>query len=157
MDTVLRKDNIILKQLSDEDALGFYHLYNPEAAPGHPVTGTKTPLEFTRHIISLCNMIFSIRMAADPGVIIGDCALHDRDEVEGEIEIGGTLVPAYWGEGVMKTAFELLIVRAQQQYPVDKIIAKTEQENLNAIKFAQKMGFKIAGVDAGIVLLKKQL
>ncbi len=157
MDTVLIENNIILKPLSDADALAFYHLYNPDSIPAHPVTGVRTPLEFTRHIILRCNDIYTIRIANNPGVIIGDCALHDWDEPKGEIEIGGTLLPEYWGKGIMKVAFELLIARAQQQYLVDKIIAKTETENLKAIKFAQKMGFSIAGVAAGTVLLKKQL
>lgn len=157
MDTVLIENHIILKPLSDEDALAFYGLYNPDSIPAHPVTGDKTPLEFTRHIILSCNDIYTIRLRNDSGVIIGDCALHDWDELKGAIEIGGTLLHEYWGKGIMKVAFELLIARAQQQYLVDKIIAKTEMENIKAIKFAQKMGFSIAGVAADTVLLEKKL
>lgn len=157
MDTILIKENIILKQLIDADALAFHRLYNPGGAWGHAITGTKTPLEFTRHIISLCNLIFSIRMADAPDYIIGDCALHDWDKTKGEIEIGGTLLPEFWGKGIMKGAFELLIARAQQQYLVNKIIAKTEKENHKAIKFALKMGFEETGTDADTLVLTKYL
>lgn len=57
----------------------------------------------------------------------------------------------------MKAAFELLIARAQQQYLVDKIVAKTEKENLKAIKFAQKMGFKATTTKGDAVMLVKYL
>ncbi len=157
MDTVLIKENIILKQLSAADALAFHRLYNPEGAWEHAITGAKTPLEFTRHIISLCNHIFSIRMADDPAIIIGDCALHDWDKAKGEIEIGGTLLPEYWGKGIMQAAFELLIELAQQQYAVNKVVAKTETDNRKAIKFALKMGFEETGIGADTLILTKYL
>jgi len=157
MDTVLIKENIILKQLIDADALAFHRLYNPEGAWEHAITGAKTPLEFTRHIISLCNHIFSIRMADDPDLIIGDCALHDWDKATGEIEIGGTLLPEYWGKGIMQAAFEQLIELAQQRYVVNKIVAKTEMANTKAIKFALKMGFKERETEGKTVILIKYL
>lgn len=157
MDIVISKGNIILKALSDEDAIAFYRLYNPEAILEHAVTRAKSPLEFIRHIVLICNEIYSIRMLDAPDVIIGDCALHDWNRSKREIEIGGTLLPGYWGKGIMKAAFELLIARAQQQYVVDKIIAKTEKENLKAIKFAQKMGFKKTTTKDNIVVLIKYL
>lgn len=155
MDTVMSKGNIILKTLSDEDALAFYRLYNSEGALEHVITGGKSPLEFTRHIISLCDEIYGIRMLDAPDVIIGDCALHDWNRTNREIEIGGTLLPGYWGKGIMKAAFELLIARAQQQYLVDKIMAKTE--NLKALKFAQKMGFKVTTIEGDTRVLIKYL
>ncbi|RZJ79560.1 MAG: N-acetyltransferase [Chryseobacterium sp.] len=128
----LSKGNIILKLLNDEDALMFYHLYHTEDKNGSAVTGNKTPLEFTRYIISRCNDIFSIRLVDAPDIIIGDCALHDWNASKQEIEIGGTLLPQYQGKGIMKAAFELLIERAQQQYSVKYIIAKTECCNVRA-------------------------
>ena len=136
-------------------ALMFYHLSHAEEE--NAGRRAETPLEFTRHIISLCNEIYSIRLADYPNVIIGDCALHDWNRSKREIEIGGTLLPGSWGKGSMKTAFELLIARAQQQYVVDKIIAKTEKENLKAVKFAQKMGFKEAVMKGDTVVLIKYL
>lgn len=154
METALKKGNILLKCLSEADALAFHRLY---AEGERSVTGNKTPLEFTQHIISLCNEIYSIRMADDPDTLIGDCALHDWKTSKREIEIGGTLLPEYWGKGIMKTAFDLLIVRAQQQYGVDTIIVKTEIENKKAIKFALKMGFKKVDGGNDIVLMTKQL
>lgn len=154
METALKKENILLQPLSEADAAAFYRLY---AEGERPVTGNKTPLEFTQYIISLCNEIYSIRMADDPDALIGDCALHDWNVSEREIEIGGTLLPEYWGKGIMKTAFDLLIARARQNYAVDKILAKTEIENKKAIKFALKMGFQEAGTVGDTLVLVKHL
>lgn len=156
METILNKGNVLLKRLSEQDALAFYHLY-AEGEAGNAVTGNRTPLEFTQHVISLCNEIYSIRMADDPGKLIGDCALHDWNASKKEIEIGGTLLPGYWGKGIMKTAFDLLIARAQQQYAVNKIIAKTETGNSKAIQFALKTGFEVAETEDNTLVLVKYL
>lgn len=154
MEIALNKGNVLLKRLSEADAVAFYRLY---AEAERPVTGNKTPLEFTQYIISLCNEVYSIRMADAPDVLIGDCALHDWNVSKREIEIGGTLLPEYWGKGIMKTAFGLLISRAKQKYAVDTIIAKTEIDNKKAIKFALKMGFQETGTVGDTLVLAKQL
>lgn len=57
----------------------------------------------------------------------------------------------------MKVAFDFLIAWAQQQYLVDKFIAKTERGNLKARKFAQKMGFKETTTEGDNVILIKCL
>jgi len=156
MQTILRKGNILLKQLSTEDALMFHRLY-AGAEKDSDLRGSKTPLEFTQHIISLCNQIFSIRMGDDAENIIGDCALHDWNASRREIEIGGSLLPEYWGKGIMNTAFDLLIAWAQHQYAINTILAKTEIENKNAIKFALKMGFKQIKTEGATLVLAKYL
>lgn len=97
MDTVISKGNIILKTLNDKDALAFYRLYNPESTLEHAITGAKSPLEFTRNIVLLCNEIYSIRMLGAPDVIIGDCALHDWNRSKREIEIWGYATPRLLG------------------------------------------------------------
>ena len=114
-------------------------------------------LEFTKHIISLCNNIYTIRTIDNQSEIIGDCALHDWNKEKKEIEIGGTLLPEYLGKGIMKSAFELLIEFAQKEYAVDKIIAKTEITNDKALKFAEKIDLKKFEINDKTILLEKRL
>src|SRR5690349_7860614 len=142
MNTELKNNQIVLKQLTTEDSLLFYDLYFPKNGMSSNrkiiINENKTPIEFTKNIISKCNHIFTIRTLENPNRIIGDCALHDLNQEKNEVEIGGTLIPEFWGKGIMASAFQLLIELAQHEYSVDKIIAKTEIENSKALKFAQK-------------------
>lgn len=161
MKTVLSNKKIVLKPLTIKDSKAFYNLYflknNSEKEPSISITKHKSPLEFTEHIISLCNKIFTIRTSENPTKIIGDCALHDLNQEKNEIEIGGTLLPEYWGKGIMAIAFQLLIELAKQEYSVDKIVAKTEITNPKALKFAEKIGFKKIDTIETTVILEKKL
>ncbi len=145
---MLHNNLIILESLTTKEAEAFHGLYAPE---------DKTPDEFTKHIISICNDIFTIRTMDNPTEIIGDCALHDWEKEQKEIEIGGTLLPGFWGKGIMASAFGLLIEFARKKYAVDTIVAKTEAANLKALKFAEKMGFEKISTAGNVVLLEKKL
>lgn len=57
----------------------------------------------------------------------------------------------------MATAFLLLIPYAQREYAINKVVANTTAENINALKFAEKLGFRIAGTMENNVLLEKDL
>lgn len=161
MKTELSNEKIILKPLTKKDSITFYNLYFPKAKQEEKQKvlkiDNKSPLEFTEYIISLCNCIFTIRTIEHPTKIIGDCALHDLNKEKSEIEIGGTLLPEYWGKGIMATAFQLLIEYAKQEYSIGKIVAKTEMTNINALKFAKKFGFKTTGTIETTVILEKIL
>ncbi len=144
-----------------KDAEAFHNLYFPKVEQrlqSEIRTGIhKTPTEFAESIASVCNEIFTIRMAANPDIIIGDCALHHWDEETHEIEIGGSLLPAYWGKGIMAKAFEHLFCLAREEYNAKTLVAKTEQINKNALKFAKKMGFEFRTYEENKVVLFKKL
>jgi len=145
---VLSNEQILLKRLKQREAKEFYALYMPE---------DKTPMEFTLHILSICNDIFTIRTRDNPLEIIGDCALHHWDREKSEMEIGGMLLPEYWGIGIMASAFQLLTDFAKQEYKVEKLVVRTEMTNSRALKFAEKMGFCEKGIIGNTVLMEKTL
>ena len=158
---MLSNARVILKRLAEKDAVAYHTLYFPkveehkEAAASN--VDVRSPLEFTEQIVSRCNDIFTIRTTENLDKIIGDCALHHWNTQKSEIEIGGLLLPEYWGKGFMATAFSLLIPYAQREYAIDKIVANTTIGNTNALKFAEKLGFRIAGTMDNNVLLEKDL
>ena len=159
MKTKLNDEKILLQQLTINDSLIFHSLYFPNGRDKQNLAAeeTKTPIEFTKHIISLCNNIFTIRLIDNPTKIIGECALHDLNKERKEIEIGGTLFPEYWGHGIMASAFQILIEFAKQEYAVNKIIAKTEITNDKALRFADKLGFKKITQNDQTIILEKMI
>ncbi len=100
---LLFDDKVILKKLTKSDADFFYDLYSrPELLinfDDNPFLSDETPQEFTSRIISASEFIWTIRQADTPDSVIGDCALHHWNKKNTEIEIGGSLLPEYWGQG----------------------------------------------------------
>ena len=152
--------DIILKEMSLKDSESFYRLYyEDESAIQDQTTNEEhmNPRQFTEHILSLCDELYSIRTVENEYIIIGDCALHHWNQEEKKIEIGGSLLPKYWGKGIMSAAFELLIELAKEKYQVNVLVAKTEITNLKALKFAEKLGFQKMSNDGDIITLEKRI
>jgi ribosomal-protein-alanine N-acetyltransferase len=152
---------IVLKEMSVKDCDPFYRLYftENESAGQHLEIGDKNmnPKQFAEHIMSLCNELFTIRTVYNNNIIIGDCALHHWSEAENKIEIGGSLLPQYWGKGIMATAFQLLIQFAKEKYNVQVMVAKTDSTNHKALKFSEKLGFKKVGNEGDTIILEKEV
>lgn len=151
---------IILKEISVKDAKSFYRLYfgDESAIQDRKTDGEHmNPAQFTEHILSLCEELYSIRTVENEEIVIGDCALHHWNQEEKKIEIGGSLLPEYWGKGIMSAAFELLIALAKGKYQVNVLVAKTEITNLKALKFAEKLGFQKMTNEGNIIILEKRV
>ncbi|WP_149525309.1 GNAT family N-acetyltransferase [Sphingobacterium hotanense] len=159
--TDISDQKLLLKRLTEKDAIAFHSLYfqkdGQQSEKVESKKNSRAAFEFTENIISQCNDIFTIRTTVNPEKIIGDCALHHWDKLRNEIEIGGSLLPDYWGKGLMATAFLLLIPYPQREYAINKVVANTTAENINALKFAEKLGFRITGTMENKVLLEKDL
>jgi ribosomal-protein-alanine N-acetyltransferase len=150
---------ILLKPLTTDDASHFYALYqNPGVNHGsEPFLPGESPLDFTKRIIDACVEIYTIRLITDEETIIGDCALHDPDYQCEEIEIGGSLLPAFQGKGLMQEAFSLLEIRAREEYKMQCLIAKTEDRNNPAIMLMKKLGYSKRSEEKGIITFYKLL
>lgn len=152
--------DIILKEMSVKDSESFYRLYFEDESAIQDQTINEehmNPVQFTEHILSLCEELYSIRTVENEHIIIGDCALHHWNQEEKKIEIGGSLLPKYWGKGIMSAAFELLTGLAKEKYQVNVLVAKTEITNLKALKFAEKLGFQKMSNDGDIITLEKRI
>lgn len=151
---MMYNDKVILKELTINDADFFFNIYShPELTVNFdesPFMENETAAEFTKRIISICEYIYTIRPLEYPELIIGDCALHHWDKENQEIVIGGSLLPQYWGKGLMQSAFDLLIVLAKYNLDVKTLLAPTKTRNHKAIRLVEKMGFlkyKMSGND----------
>ncbi|WP_448138014.1 GNAT family N-acetyltransferase [Sphingobacterium siyangense] len=160
MKSVGYRIDIILKEMSVKDSESFYRLYFEDESAIQDKTINEehmNPIQFTDHILSLCEELYSIRTVENEHIIIGDCALHHWNQEEKKIEIGGSMLPKYWGKGIMSVAFELLIALAKEKYQVNVLVAKTEITNLKALKFAEKLGFQKMSNDGDIIILEKRV
>ncbi len=150
---------ILLKPLTMADANSFYALYkNPEVNHGRePFLPDESPLEFTSRIIAACVEIFTIRLAEEAETVIGDCALHDPDDERQEMEIGGSLLPAFQGKGYMREAFRWLEQRAKEHHRMQRLISKTELRNKSAIRLMETLGYLKCSEEKDLITFSKSL
>ena len=151
----LSDQRLELTVLTHNDAADFFDLYchTQEKA----IKSGEDAEQFAVRIAASCEMIWTIRLCCYPHSIIGDCALHDWDKDTEEIAFGGSLIPKYWGQGIMAAAFHLVATFAGEFYQVKSIKCTTSPANRQARRFAEKLGFKQCGITADTVLLKKKL
>lgn len=150
---------ILLKPLTMADAKSFYALHkNPGVNHGHePFLPNENAIEFTSRLMAACVEIYTIRLAEQEETIIGDCALHDPDYQQREIEIGGSLLPAFQGKGYMREAFRLLGPRAKEQHGMHALIAKTGEDNRGALLLMNKLGYTRHAEENGLMTFRKPL
>lgn len=155
----MKNRRILLKPLTLSDAASFYELYRePEVNHGKAVflPGESAP-EFTARIMAACVEIYTIRLPGDEETVIGDCALHDPNDNSSEIEIGGSLLPAFQHKGYMREAFRLLEHRAKNLHGMQFLVAKTGKENKSAIRLVEKSGYRRRSEDKGLITFYKTL
>lgn len=154
-------EDIFLSPLQEADAESYWALYEQPLVQRHyessPFKPGETEAEFTCRIRGLCEHIWTIRKFSAPGIVIGDCALHDWNKEAGEMEIGGVLHPAHWGEGIMINVMKYVINFAAVELGVGKMNAKTSKYNDNAIRLLHKLGFFEIGAEGNTVLFQKSL
>ncbi len=160
----LSDGRVLLKVLTYSDNQAYYKLYKEiaEIAVDNyfsepPIQPNETAECFAKRIVSMCEMLWTIRLVSYPNTVIGDCALHHWDRETHEIEFGGSLAPAYWGSGIMASAFKLVAAFAKTNYSIKALRCTTSSTNHNARRFAEKMGFNLLQLSENAVLLKKTL
>ncbi|RQP15893.1 GNAT family N-acetyltransferase [Parapedobacter defluvii] len=152
---------VVLNVLTYADNQEFFDLYAGIAVHGQlwesPILPNETAECFTKRIVSRCEMLWTIRLADCPTKVIGDCALHHWNRETHEIEFGGSLLPTFWGKGIMAAALALVAAFAATSYGVKVLRCNTSSTNHNARRFAEKMGFKPLRQSDSTVLLSKFL
>ena len=156
----LETERLLLSEITLNDAESIYAIYSHpkviEYYTDAPIAGEDDTVNFISRITAGDNLIFSIRLKEKPDDIIGDCGLHDRNEETSTIEMGGSLLPDFWGKGIMTEAFNALIIYARNEMNVRMIMAKTNRHNRQAIRAIKKLGFTVSSMTEAEVILSKK-
>lgn len=108
----LTNNRIVLRVLSQPDTTPFFDIHTRLVAWNDAKTTpipADTPSSFAQRIVSVFEMIWTIRSASDPGRIIGECALHRWNKETREMEFDAALLPEYRRRGFMTPVFSLVI------------------------------------------------
>ncbi len=148
MDMVISTKRTVLKSLSLEDIeklfayrsvpeVYAYHAWNPEN------------IDEARSFIETHSIGSEARVgewkqlgiyAKDGCELMGDCGFY-RPCPE-EAEIGYTVAPQYQGNGIATEIVRALAEFLQTETPTQRIIAKTDPDNIASIKVLERIGFE---------------
>lgn len=141
----LSNDKVVLKVLTQADATSFFQLYACEKPHQQlrpcPLMPDDTAESFALRTAAACELIWTIRLVNTPTQIIGDCALHHWEKDKDILEFGGTLLPIFWGQGIMRAAFQSVAQHSVETYNARSLACTTTTQNNQANRFAEKMGF----------------
>jgi len=141
----LRSSLLHLQSLTLADADFVYQLYTNDLVcqsyESPPISSKEESVPFIQRITQPDCFVFLIGLLPDRQPA-GVCALHHWNKTKETIEIGGTLLPDYWGRGIMKETFRLLLSFAYETLGVKSVLANTQTTNIKAIRMATKLGFQ---------------
>jgi len=77
----------------------------------------------------------------DPDIVVGDVGFHSSP-VDGQVEIGYSIVPNFRGLGFATEAVQTFLRWGFQSEEVDHVVARVSQHNPASIRVLEKVGFE---------------
>ncbi len=144
--TALSSNAILLRKLSIEDAQVFDNIYTRPELSGKINDDTQHTHDddaegFTRRMLWLCKFIYTLRLKDKPSEVVGSCVLYNWNKKRKEIYFGGSLLPQYWGKGMMSVAIGHMVEMAKYCLGAEKLNIALKKNNANGIRMAEKLGF----------------
>ena len=84
-------------------------------------------------------------------VVIGDVGFKGRPSLEGTVEIGYSVIPAYRNQGYASEAAQALVNWAFTQQGVESIIAECSEDNAPSIRVLEQLGMKRLEPDGSLL------
>lgn len=145
---VIPGDRVRLRQLQQSDAAALHAIYSDATAMtwrthGPLATLDETEAKLARNLAAPDWRAWAITLAGDD-VAIGTMSVHHKRQ-GGVAEIGYSLAPAYWGQGLACEAVGLMIDYLFDVEGYRRICADTDPENAASNALLTRLGFKIEG------------
>ena len=159
---IVTKMDFELKSLTLSDHKDIIELFtNQEVLKSYsnpPILNEERVFTFIERLTSMGVGHGKFLMQKNSRIVYGICSLHDYDQVNKSIEIGGTLYPKYWGKGIMLQVFKSLIDYAILNFELKQIVGNTLPTNKKSNQISRKLGFKKQPTQANkTLLIKKRL
>jgi [ribosomal protein S5]-alanine N-acetyltransferase len=133
----------------------FHHPNVVKQYAEQPIAKLEDTSTFIEKITAPPNLAFALKDTQRG--LIGLCGLHHWHSELGEVEMGGTLHPDFWGKGIMHLALGSLLQALQQKESIRQVVMRTQPNNHAALRLAQKLGFEPIGIENEEAVLKRIL
>ena len=81
----------------------------------------------------------------ESSVVVGHAGFHGPPDEHGDVEVGFTVLPECRGQGWAKAALTALVVRADREATVRRVVATVRPDNAPSLAVVQAAGFVQAG------------
>jgi len=92
-----------------------------------------------------CNQHGWVLVCKADGVAMGTCVFNNWDRNTAFCEVHYDMHPDFWGKGYMTEAVRAIIEFARDKMKIRCIETGMDEENVNSIKLAERLGFEYIG------------
>lgn len=127
-----------------EDRQEFERALSAEADPDWPLPDMRDLLSFMKTQLGANTSAMhwgGVIVKKDPDVVVGDVGFHSSP-VDGQVEIGYSVVPRYRGLGLATEAVRTFLKWGFQHEDVDHVVARVSQQNPASVRVLEKAGFE---------------
>ena len=149
---VLETDNLLLRQLTEDDAEDFYTVWaDPGMQAGFDAKGFSGIAGARRHIRVKGNAFKRKQILAwgiapkDSFGIVGAC-FYGAFEHQSVAELGYYLSGPHWGKGIMSQALQAVVPFGFEVMGLHRIQAFIRPDNLGSVRVAEKAGLVREGL-----------
>lgn len=147
----LQIDDLVLRQIIMDDLPKIYEgLSHPDIIKYYGVsytslTETQEQMEWFASLEKDGTGTWWAIVNAESNLFYGAVGLNNLSQTHKKAEIGFWLLPAYWGNGIMKKAVALVCNYAFAKLNLHRMEALVETENTNSKKILNKLNFNYEG------------
>ncbi|PUZ26277.1 GNAT family N-acetyltransferase [Chitinophaga parva] len=149
---VLKNGTLVLRAIRDDDTDALFRLFREEAVTRYMDIDSFASITQATELIRFLRQKWrkgqSMRLAITlrgQDKLIGTIGLHHIQLHHYKAELGYELLPAYWGQGIMTNALDLLLQYAYGQMDLNRIEAFVEPTNEPSLKLLLRLGFHYEG------------
>lgn len=149
---VLQDGSLVLRAIKDEDTAALYRLFAEDAVTRYMDIDSFASMDQATQLIHFLRQKWrkgqSMRLAITmkgQDELIGTIGLHHIQLHHFKAELGYELLPAYWGQGIMTNALDLLLPYAYETLKLNRIEAFVEPTNAPSLKLLLRLGFHYEG------------
>lgn len=146
---VLRTSRLLLRDLRPEDAAPIFAMRSDPRNTLFIRRPLQQEITEAENLVAAVRKLYEDRTALawaailrDGNSIIGTCGLRNIDHVHRRAEIGGELLPQYWGKGIAPEAVYAILDHAFGPMNLHSVEARVLPGNRSAIALIESMGFQ---------------
>lgn len=149
----LETDRLILRQVTEDDLAELHQLRSNERAMEYlsrPRTTCEQDARDLLHEFEVAQVggtavTWCMSLQQDSTTLIGIIGLYRISKANHRGEVGYTLMPEHWGQGLMSEAVQCLLDYAFDQLGFHSLEAHTDPRNQNSKRLLERNGFRFAG------------
>lgn len=149
----LETERLILQRITVRDTGAVLRLFSNQQVARYLDFPALETVEEARKIVDWCDKIWREGTGMRWGItekdhqeLIGTCGFHNWAQRDFRTDIGYDLLPAYWGQGLMREALSKVIQYAFDDTALHRLQAMVHPENVRSQALLERLGFTREGM-----------